>query len=217
MSVEQAYHLLLGQEKSREYDKYLIYSTLSRTGYIVQKFTNQPNRPAATVAQTCDEVDCIWEILQSRLDKNYEIPTYVRNFERFEAISTSMASIIERTKSASTADSTCDSSEPPILPPGKRKANSNGEHHCNAKRWKYDYTVRREQLGSFLDCLKDEREYLRFREMFEKLEVVELKAFDDFDDENSRDFTIDFDLHLPSASFRKSGNDPPSCRVIVLG
>ncbi|XP_064547426.1 tRNA-splicing endonuclease subunit Sen54 isoform X2 [Drosophila montana] len=67
VSVEQAYVLLLGEAASDKYNNYLVYSALSRAGYIVIK--HQAACPAAQTTSTslATSEDCIWALLEEAL------------------------------------------------------------------------------------------------------------------------------------------------------
>lgn len=212
VSIEQAYHLLLGQEKSHKYDTYLVYSTLSRAGYIVQKYKSKKPRRNSQNVITAE--DCIWEILQNTLNRNYKIPPKVQAFEKYETIKNSMQSIADKIRNQESSSTSASDNLFNIF--GKRMHSGEGTSHASSsKRFKTEY-VESYKSGSNLDFLKSLPEYEPFRNIFEKFDKIKLRDSKDYN-RNCRRLPIDFDLYLPNSCTNKSKWNAPNCRVVVLG
>ncbi|XP_065360699.1 uncharacterized protein Tsen54 [Calliphora vicina] len=246
VSIEQAYLLLMGEQHSPKYQEYLVYSNLTRVGYILVKHQNIHFQ----TQQINNEADCVWAVLEAEL-QNESVADYVKKTQFYKKVKQkfdSVKNIIknqtvyeeekeqEMTTTASNTSSELKFSQK-IKPNLKRKANNEesqnewltAKRHCN-------YALKVFQ-HSLVDFLKEEDDYKQFKEIFEKFDLVPLKLNkekerDEMDEENKEaetdiesdqeidevftKFSINFDVYLHNEGFRKSSPHLPNFRVIVL-
>jgi len=94
----------------------------------------------------------------------------------------------------------------------KRRAQSEPEEETTSKRTRF------RKSKSLVDNLKTEANYLRFRETFEKFDIVQLQEdyYESEMDTALRSFKITFDLHLHNEGFKRSAPKAPTFSVIIL-
>ncbi|XP_075161859.1 tRNA splicing endonuclease subunit 54 [Haematobia irritans] len=225
LSIEQSYLLLMGEEKSNKFNEYLVYSHFTRVGYILVKHQNI-NFPKYEVQSP---EDCVWAILEAEL-QNDTVPDYVKKTayyaktkQQFDQIRNNIKQ--QRSKQSQNEDDNMEDVKMDFS--GKKTVNlkrkaeeDKKEYYDNwnkAKRRRYCST--KIFKTSLVDFLKEEDEYKRFKDQFEKLDIVPLKAYDE-DEENPEDMDnalhINFDIYLHNEGFRKSSPHLPSFRVIIL-
>ncbi|KAM7356053.1 tRNA splicing endonuclease subunit 54 [Cochliomyia hominivorax] len=243
MSIEQAYLLLMGEDHSLKYQEYLVYSNLTRIGFIVVKHQNK-NFPKH---QINSEIDCVWAILEAELQNDTvadyikKTPFYGKVKQKFDLIKniiknqTESENVIKPDEEKETLSQELNFQEK-IKPNLKRKASGETQNewlrakrHCN-----YNLNITNR---SFVDFLKEEDEYKQFKETFEKFDIVPLKRNEKKrnkeskkeDEEDSSEsesdsemnnlninYRINFDVYLHNDGFRKSSPHLPNFRVIVL-
>lgn len=228
----------MGEQHSPKYQEYLVYSNLTRVGYILVKHQNIHFQ----TQQINNEADCVWAVLEAEL-QNESVADYVKKTQYYKKVKQrfdSVKNIIknqtanqEKTTTASNTHSELKFSQK-IKPNLKRKANEEetqsewltAKRHCN-------YALKVFQ-HSLVDFLKEEDDYKQFKEIFEKFDIVPLKlnknqeneeedkeAETDTESEPEIDkvftkFSINFDVYLHNEGFRKSSPHLPNFRVIVL-
>ncbi|XP_005182931.2 uncharacterized protein LOC101889696 [Musca domestica] len=229
LSIEQAYILLLGENKSSKYSEYLVYSHFTRVGYVLVKHQNIifPKYQIETAK------DCTWAILEAEL-QNKSVPDYVKKSTFYAKVKQQFDKIRGDIKNQNNKEDTADTETNDV------KVHFNGNMKSNLKR-KADNDVddmtkdnwskakRRRYCGtnflrkSLVEFLKDEDEYKRFKEQFEQFDIVTLKNYDEeMEDEKNTDLTgvetlaINFDVYLHNEGFRKSSPHMPNFRVIIL-
>lgn len=229
LSIEQAYILLLGENKSSKYSEYLVYSHFTRVGYILAKHQNIifPKYQIETAE------DCTWAILEAEL-QNERVPDYVKKSTFYAKVKQQFDKIRGDIKNQNNKEDTADTETNDV------KVHFNGNMKSNLKR-KADNDVddmtkdnwskakRRRYCGtnflrkSLVEFLKDEDEYKRFKEQFEQFDIVTLKNYDEeMEDEKNTDLTgvetltFNFDVYLHNEGFRKSSPHMPNFRVIIL-
>ncbi|XP_023174194.2 uncharacterized protein LOC111601707 [Drosophila hydei] len=212
VSIEQAYVLLLGEEASERYNNYLVYSALSRAGYIVVRHQAGCRTPSSNVVTS---EDCIWALLEASLN-NKPVPLYIKVSQYYNATQERMVQLKQQIRNQTTETITDESStnnEPSTFKfdTRKRRAKSEPTEELPSKRAS---TTR----NSLIDNLKAETSYTKFQQTFEKLDIVQLHNEDyqcDFDT-TTRNFEISFDLHLHNEGFRRSAPKTPTFSVIIL-
>ncbi|KAL7734085.1 hypothetical protein ACLKA6_011768 [Drosophila palustris] len=219
VSVEQAYVLLLGEAASEKYNNYLVYSALSRAGYIVVKHQAACEAPQTSsfkaVAAFTNE-DCVWAILKETVS-NKPVPEHIKASINYAIAQTRLADLKKQIMSQTTT-----SLDENILEieaqsnfkfdTRKRRTQSETEDQTATKR------TRIRQSKSLVDHLKADANYLRFQETFEKFDVVQLQ--EDYHerkmDATLRSFKISFDLHLHNEGFKRSAPKSPTLSVVIL-
>ncbi|KAI8120934.1 hypothetical protein FF38_13540 [Lucilia cuprina] len=241
MSIEQAYLLLMGEQHSPKYNEYLVYSNLTRIGYILVKHQNKHFQ----TQQINNEADCVWAVLEAELQNDTvadyvkKTPYYAKVKHRFEAVKNKIKNQTKEDLEKEENDKLANTSTNmnfglKIKPNLKRKAQAEecqnewltAKRHCN-------YALKVFQR-SLVDFLKEEDEYKQFKEIFEKFDLVPLKMNEkkEFEEEDKEDedvtateleceelkakYPINFDVYLHNEGFRKSSPHLPNFRVIIL-
>ncbi|XP_030569921.1 uncharacterized protein LOC115769325 [Drosophila novamexicana] len=215
VSVEQAYVLLLGEAASDKYNNYLVYSALSRAGYIVVK--HQAACPAAQTTSTSSVTseDCIWALLEEALG-NKPVPAHIKSSVSFNATQARMAELKQQIISQTTAITDENGMESDlqsnfIFETRKRRAQSEPQEEMASKR-------AHTSSKSLVDNLKAEASYAKFQQIFQKLDIVQLQGadYDSDQDARLRSFKITFDLHMHNEGFRRSAPKGPTFSVVIL-
>ncbi|XP_017491108.1 PREDICTED: uncharacterized protein LOC108379279 [Rhagoletis zephyria] len=219
MSVEQAYLLLLGEAPNTKFNEYLVYSHLTRIGFILVRHQNVAYYD--NVEPT--EVDCAWALALSVIN-NRAIPENVKKSPHFVKVKMQMKHIkdcIMKQEELEQKEVVDDESLPPVnfdrkmASTGKRKNVSDEvENPTEAKRRCFEIAAKQR---SFLDCLKDEPEYKQFEESFAKIDIIKMRSSTESAEDEIRNLQIVFDLYLHNDGFKKSAPKPPTFRLIVLG
>ncbi|XP_039487108.1 uncharacterized protein LOC120448937 isoform X1 [Drosophila santomea] len=208
VSIEQAYVLLLGELESERYSNYLVYSALSRSGYIVVKHVRPQEIP-----QEITSADCIWALLSENVG-GQPVPDHIKNSPFYHIAEKRMEDMKEHITSQKTEDPDI-VVEPIDLQFGQRKrmADERPIEEPASKKEKLSTQGR-----SFVDQLKSEFTYAKFEEIFEKFEMVQLKSHDYSKEEldTPSALKIIFDLHLHNKGFKKSAPTTPNFNVIIL-
>ncbi|XP_067643889.1 uncharacterized protein Tsen54 [Eurosta solidaginis] len=217
MSVEQVYLLLLGEEASTKFNEYLVYSHLTRVGYILVRHQN--------VAYYDDveptEVDCAWALALSDIN-NRGIPENIKKSKYYAKVKKQMKLIKDRIQEQQQIEEVKETGDSPLInfqrkiaATGKRKeANNKAENPTEAKRRRLEMAARQRSL---LDCLKDEPEYKEFEAVFAKFDIIQMADACIGDADDVRTLPITFDLYLHNTGFKKSTPTPPTFRIIILG
>ncbi|XP_073836247.1 tRNA splicing endonuclease subunit 54 isoform X2 [Musca autumnalis] len=230
LSVEQAYLLLLGENRSSKFTEYLVYSHFTRVGYILVRHQNI-NFPKYQI-ETAE--DCTWAILEAEL-QNDTVPDYVKKSAFYAKVRKQFDQIRSDIKNQNNKEDPLLESHDielnfsdKIKPNLKRKA-ENDDNPMTADNWKK--AKRRRNCGvnvfykSLVDFLKDEDEYKQFKEQFQQFDIVNLKNYDEDEEENEREnydpvkvetFNINFDVYLHNEGFRKSSPHIPNFRLVIL-
>ncbi|KAH8357499.1 hypothetical protein KR200_000150, partial [Drosophila serrata] len=207
VSIEQAYVLLLGKLESEKYEHYLIYSALSRAGYIVVRHQRTQIAPPAVTSE-----DCIWSFLKAKVG-NQPVPDHIRESPHYALIEKRMEDFKELIVGQKTRGSTV--SEESIdfeFDTRKRKAPEEPTNEPVTKRGKLCPTGQ-----SLVNQLKTQPSYARFAELFQKFDIVQLRSKDCTTEESMNcPLKITFDLHLHNEGFKKSSPKAPAFNVIIL-
>ncbi|XP_013102791.2 uncharacterized protein LOC106083983 [Stomoxys calcitrans] len=229
LSIEQSYLLLMGEEKSGKFQEYLVYSHFTRVGYILVKHQNI-NFPKYQV-ETPE--DCVWAIFEAEL-QHESVPDYVKKSLYYSKIKQQFDQIRNDIKQQHnkqdhpTADSNggqdvlMDFANKKAINLKRKAQDDQREYYDNwnrAKRGRYSNT--KIFKGSLVDFLKDEVEYKRFKEQFEKFDIVPLTSYADEEDAEEElaeehGLNISFDVYLHNEGFRKSSPHLPNFRIVIL-
>lgn len=209
-SIEQAYMLLLGETTSIKFYEYLVYSNLMRVGYILVRHKNVP-----FVESDVSQTDCIWALLLKSV-QNINLPSNIVNSPHYNKVKLSMANIKQRIycQKSEISESQLHSYgfNRKLQVTTKRKSSWIQEKNYHKKLRRLD-EIKHKQ--SFLDFLKDEPEYIKFQNLFEKLDIIRLTSKYVYD-ESCKSLKINFDLYLHSDGFKKSAPKAPNFRLILL-
>ncbi|XP_017043091.1 uncharacterized protein LOC108089406 isoform X2 [Drosophila ficusphila] len=208
VSIEQAYVLLLGKLESERFSHYLVYSALSRAGYIVVKHT-----PPEKTSETVTSEDCVWAILKEKLG-NQQVPDHIKISPFYSVIKKQMEDMREQIVSQRQVQP--DITEESIdfkFNGRKQRASKDLIEEPASKKIKFSITGR-----SLVDHLKEDYSYSKFEKIFEKFDIVQLESqgFAKREDIKPSSFKITFDLHLHNDGFKKSLPKPPNFNVIIL-
>lgn len=237
MSIEQAYLLLMGEQHSSKYQEYFVYSNLTRVGYILVRHQNKhfPKH------QINSEYDCVWAILDAELQEETvadyikKTPYYAKVKQKFDLIKKKITTqmdgeqkLVEKIEITTTSNDL--NFQEKLKPNFKRKATDNLQNEWLTAKRHCNYIVNN-STHSLVDFLKDEDDYKKFKEIFEKFDIVPLKQNEkkkgaEYDSEESdnepesvvvqNNYHINFDVYLHNEGFRKSSPHLPNFRVIVL-
>ncbi|EDV96339.1 uncharacterized protein LOC6558400 [Drosophila grimshawi] len=209
VSVEQAYVLLLGEAASEKFNNYLVYSTLSRAGYIVVKHQANTTTSTSTAAVVTSE-HCIWALLDEALGHK-PVPAHIKASSLYKATKERWSEVKQQIMSHQTTTLEDDNSLDFKFETRKRKAQSQPQEQ--SKR-----ICRDKPTKSLVNHLKAEPSFKKFQEIFEKLDIIQLQLTDDDSEMNKelRHFKISFDLHLHNEGFRRSAPKSPTFSVVIL-
>ncbi|XP_022216780.2 tRNA-splicing endonuclease subunit Sen54 isoform X2 [Drosophila obscura] len=160
VSVEQAYVLLLGELESEKFSNYLVYSTMSRAGYIVVRHKrHQPTTEAVTRA------DCIWALLEERTG-NIPVASHIRASPLYAIVEKRMEDIKQLIVWPNIKEN--ENCGEPIdfkFDTRKRKANtvSNGDPGCKKACLS--------TAKSLVELPKTEATFARFKSVFNKFDI----------------------------------------------
>lgn len=222
VSVEQAYALLLGEATSEKYNNYFVYSTLTRAAYIVVKHRKTAYRdtPPSTLSAEASlretlvtSEDCIWALLEEAVSHK-PLPEHIKASPYYDQALSRMSDLKQQIISHSTP-ATDDNMVNFKFDTRKRRAQSEPKEEEQAVP-KRMCPVRTSQ--SLVDQLKEEASYTKFKEIFQKLDIVQLARADHDNptEPTLRSFKISFDLHLHNEGFRRSAPKTPYFSVIIL-
>ncbi|KAH8251051.1 hypothetical protein KR026_007991, partial [Drosophila bipectinata] len=211
VSIEQAYVLLLGEAESERFTHYLVYSALSRAGYIVVRHQVIQETPV-----TITSADCVWALLKEQLG-NKPVPSNIKESPHFAVAKKRMEDLkqfIVEQKTQSSLESATE--EAPVdfhFDTRKRRAKSEPKEQPANKRGRMAFTG-----GSLVDQLQMESPYAKFQEVFQKFDIVRLDTKNNSRDASSVDSSlqITFDLHLHNEGFKKRSPKGPTFNVIIL-
>ncbi|KAH8364859.1 hypothetical protein KR084_012633 [Drosophila pseudotakahashii] len=208
VSIEQAYVLLLGELESEKYANYLVYSALSRAGYIVVR-----HKPPEQIPEEVTSADCIWALLKEKVG-NHPVPEHIKTSFFYADVEKRMEEIKELITSQKIQDSKITEESIDLnFDSRKRKAIEKPTEEPVSKKEKLSIMGR-----SLVDHLKTESSYAKIEEVFGKFDIVQLKT-NDYTKQEDTAFTalkITFDLHLHNEGFKKSSPKPPNFNVIIL-
>lgn len=222
VSVEQAYALLLGQAASEKYNNYFVYSALTRAGYIVVKHRQAAHRdvPAPTLAAEASlrktpvtSETCIWALLAEAVSHK-PVPEHIKASPYYDLALSRMLVLKQQIINQSTP-ATDDNIANFIFDTRKRRAQSEPKE----EEWSVPKRICPARTSqSLVDQLKEEPTYANFREIFQKLNIVQLARadHDNPSEPTLRSFNISFDLHLHNEGFRRSAPKTPYFSVIIL-
>ncbi|XP_016982554.1 uncharacterized protein LOC108047032 [Drosophila rhopaloa] len=207
VSIEQAYVLLLGELESEKYTNYLVYSALSRAGYIVVR-----HKPPEATPESVTKADCIWALLK-KIVGNHLVPDRIKASPFYAVVDKQMEDnkeliISQKIKEPEDTEESINLQ----FDSKKRKANDEPIEEPESKKEKLSTSGR-----SLVDHLKTEFSYTKFEEVFEKFDIVQLER----QDYATNEFTVSslkitFDLHLHNEGYKKSSPNPPNFNVIIL-
>ncbi|XP_033238519.1 uncharacterized protein Tsen54 isoform X1 [Drosophila pseudoobscura] len=207
VSVEQAYVLLLGELESEKYHNYLVYSALSRAGYIVVR--HKRHQPAA---ETVTRADCIWALLKEKVG---HIPTaaHIKASPLYATVEKSMEDVKQLIMWPNTEQNENSGERIDFkFDTRKRKAHAASRDYPGSK--KACLSTRK----SLVDLPKTEATFARFENVFKKFDIVQLKSNDYPTDDQTTppSFSISFDLHLHNGGFKKRTPKTPTFNVMIL-
>jgi hypothetical protein len=200
MSIEQAYSIFLNSKCELSLEDYVVYSHLSRIGYIIMTHHAEIDKEKFELLEERRKVnkedEMIWCVLMEKLNLPYSKDIIESDYDLYVKTKAAME------KSAATISGQnveYDSMEVDCVEPPSKKFKSNA----------LDEDV------NFLDILKTELEYLSYRQIFDKFSYVTRKNFSESDYENSRKLNFTFDIFLPRMHFKRTEH-LSNYRVIVL-
>ena len=180
VSIEQAYILLMGEQQSSKYQEYLVYSNLTRMGYILVRHQNRHFQ----TQQINSEADCVWAILEAEL-QNQTVADYIKKTQYYAKVKQKFDRIKNQIQNQTENDNQNEIPTPAntdieiefsvkFKPNLKRKSTEQIENHWHTAKRHCNYAVNVFQ-HSLVAFLKDEDEYKNFKETFEKFDIVPLK------------------------------------------
>lgn len=200
MSIEQAYSIFLNSRCELSLEEYLVYSYISRIGYIIMIHDSEIDKEKFTLLEERKKVnkedEMIWCILMQKLNLPHSKDIIESDYDLYLKTKSAMersAAIISG-QEAESHNLETDYVEPP-----SKKFKSNEQH---------------EDIN-FLDILKTELEYLSYRQIFDKFSYVTRKNFNEFHYEEKRTLNYTFDIFLPKMHFKRTEH-LSNYRVIVL-
>ena len=209
MSVEQAYSIFLTSKCELSLEDYVVYSYISRIGYIIIIHDSEVDKEKFTFLEERKKVnkedEMIWCILMQKLNMPFSKKTIESDYDLYVKIKSDMeksAAII------SGQDSKNDSLEVDDV---EHESRNEPPH----KKFKSNALNALEEDNNFLDILKTELEYLSYRQIFDKFSYVTRKTFNDSDYDNVRKLKFTFDVFLPKMHFKRTEH-LSNYRVIVL-
>uniref|UniRef100_A0A1A9W545 tRNA_int_end_N2 domain-containing protein n=1 Tax=Glossina brevipalpis TaxID=37001 RepID=A0A1A9W545_9MUSC len=239
MSIEQAYLLLMGEMHCYRYHEYLVYSVMTRVGYILKKYENRhdihPHRKQTI--QTPE--DCVWHILEMEMQQQKKpqkqqtvpnVPDNIRKpavytkikeqFQQIKEIIKTQGKNKQNAVSGTGNEETLDFRKK-MQKSLKRPAQSDNDLNCwhNIKRiCTFGTKTANTSNKSLIDFLKSDTECEKFRETFHKLNIVPSKSYDSENEEAESEtaveiLPINFDVYLRNEGFRKSS---PQFRIVIL-
>ncbi|XP_030385473.1 uncharacterized protein LOC115632457 [Scaptodrosophila lebanonensis] len=207
VSVEQAYLLLLGEAANEKFNNYLVYSTLTRAGYIVVK--HQVNTVATRNEVT--KAECIWSLLKHNLGNIAIVPENIKASPLFIETEASMDTIKQQIigrKSEETSDISLES-QPTGFIFDTRKRPAESDNVVVKKKAR--------TANSLIGFLTREAEYIKFQKVFSKFDIVQVQNSTMTNDKQKRrNLKITFDLHLHNDGFKKSMPKLAKFCVIIL-
>lgn len=217
MSIEQAYTIFLDPRNDLSFEEYLVYSYLSRAGYIV--YQNDPEaeinkiNAAKSKSLAKKEDEMIWCVLMEKL--NLPVPKMFINQEKqlYEETKMRMNLHCEQIQGArQEAGESTDSNSKIIKAHSRSKRELSPQESPDEPASKSLKSNSAEsQEHNFLDVLKTEVEYIAHQEIFEKFQFV--KRANTFNSP-SRKFSLKFDIFLPKTNFKRT-EDLPTYRLII--
>lgn len=229
MSLEHAYHLFLRPKVSASDDErltiseYLVYSQFMRFGCNIKKFredktqtpessedTDAPKEPELLAAAQIPENLYVWNYLYELLGhrKNVFASTHM-DTDSYNRVKTSMDTTIHRFRDASQA--ACSVKR-------KRSIDYDSNTQCSRKSAKlnHDNTRHDDQYfgsGSTSDFMVG-NEFEKFKEIFDKIDVIQLKAADAFDSDIQTELRFSFDLWTSKDNAKQTAAGP-NFRIII--
>ncbi|XP_034659289.1 uncharacterized protein LOC117895636 isoform X2 [Drosophila subobscura] len=179
---------------------------MSRAGYIVVRHKrHQPTAEAVTRA------DCIWALLDERIG-NIPIAGHIRASPMYAPVEKGMEEMKQLIMWPNMEDN--ENSSEPIdfkFDTRKRKSNTASKGDPGSKK-AYILTSK-----SLIDLPKTETTFSRFKSVFNKFDIVQLKSSDyPYDDDTLPSLNISFDLHLHNEGFKKRTPKTPTFNVMIL-
>ncbi|XP_037943597.1 uncharacterized protein LOC119676429 [Teleopsis dalmanni] len=209
ITLEQAYLLFIGEEASLQYAEYMVYTTLTRKGIVVQKYKN-----CSYDCEAVTKTDCIWAILKNEL-YDLPIPDRISASKYFTEMKSGMIknqNLIRESQSGFNDDELPESSN-------TKRINFAQRIYCNTDYktesvWQPNRQPPVLKSSGHLEEIKKLLDRKKFKDVFEKLEIIKLKT-NIKNPDTCRKFNISFDLYEPKG-FRKSNPGVPVCRLIIF-
>ncbi|EDV38818.2 uncharacterized protein Dana_GF24994 [Drosophila ananassae] len=210
VSIEQAYVLLLGESESERFTHYLVYSALSRAGYIVVRHQAVQEAPVPITS-----ADCVWAVLKEKLG-NKPVPSKIKESPLFTAAEKRMEDLkqlIIGQKNQSPLEPGPEKASGFHFDTRKRRAQSESKGQSATKRGRVVFAG-----TSLVDQLQMESPYGKFQEIFQKFDIVRLDTKNYSMDNSPPDSSLQiiFDLHLHNEGFKKRSPKGPTFNVIIL-
>lgn len=196
MSIEQAYAIFLGPRGDVSIEEYLVYSHLTRAGYIVFQHDPQSDGEKFEAFKTrstlSKEDEMVWCVLMEKLNLPVSQQFISQETELYELTKCAMethCAIISGVRNENLK-------QVPDDPPSKRQKLIDDESPTQ----------------NFLDVLKTEVEYFTYQEIFNKFSFI--KRAETFEP-TKRKLKFHFDVFLPKVNLRRS-EELPNYRLIVI-
>lgn len=199
MSIEQGYAMFLDRKSDLSIEEYIVYSYISRIGYIIIKHDPEHDKDKYDRMEERKKVnkedEMTFCVLMEKLNLPYsrdiiesDYELYLKTKNAMSEHSAAISGIIDNKNDES------NHAEPP-----SKKLKSQNEDEGN----------------NFLDILKTELEYLSYRHIYDKFNYISRKNFSHSDYENLRKLNFTFDIFLPKSNFKRTEN-LANYRILVI-
>lgn len=230
VSLEQAYHLFLRPKNSAGDDErltiaeYLVYSQFMRFGCNIQKYredktptpessedNDTPKESELLTAAQIPENLYVWNYLYELLGhrKNIIASTNI-DPESYNRVKTSMDETIHRFRDVAHAESNCSVKR-------KRSIDYDSSTQFSRKSAKLNHDTGHDDQyvgsGSTNDFMVG-NEFEKFKDIFDKIDVIKLKSADAFDSNIQTELRFSFDLWT-SKDNTKQTTAGPNFRIII--
>jgi tRNA-splicing endonuclease subunit Sen54 len=198
MSIEQAYAIFLDESNDETFEEYLVYSYLSRAGYLVYIHNPQIDREkfeAAAARVSNKEDEMVWCVLKEKLNLPVSADFIKLEHELYESTKTTMNTFCEQISGERT-ENVGESSQAENEPPIKRHKPEPEEP----------------VIRNFIDILKTEVEYYTYEHIFNKFSYI--KRAETFAAPD-REWKLKFDIFLPNTNFKRT-EDLPNYRIVIV-
>ncbi|XP_037045176.1 uncharacterized protein LOC119080737 [Bradysia coprophila] len=230
VSLEQAYVLLLNnQHDDKSHEKYIIFSNLTKAGYIVQPHRGhiQESVGSSCWSREITPADkCVWRCLlqnveqpssREDMDQEYDDQLYLKIQQNMKTIEEAIKCQQSHSFVDLSSNNEADSWQNAITTVKGRNASK------RKRKLQATTSKKKTNLGHttnhFLDVLTHERDVCNFRNIFDEIQVIQL---DQTHCDNNVDTTIesdvefDFDLYLARPNFKQSDPGVPNFRILIF-
>lgn len=241
VSLERAYHMFLAHDNCGQNDKltkheYIVYANFMRFGCHIRRFKNESSATSTSSEDECDagesvptdatiQKSYIWNYLYELLGhRKTAITTGSIDTTRYHSVKESMNSTISKFKtdeSVETTPGTASTIEPSdnAFAPAKRKLDSEIPNTPALKTTKLTSKERPRDgqyfgSGSTNDFMIGST-FQKFKQIFDKIDIIDVKRPDSYDDHQSINEKFSFDLWAELDNRYWPEHKGPDFRLIV--